>query len=133
MRMHSVPSNVSPQWAAPSLGFERATTDWRKVVDDPEVEVVANLASTDAHAEPCIAALAAGKAVLCEKPLASDTNEALAMRAAATAAAAPAACGFNYRYVPAVRLAQEIISAGRIGPIFPLPGPHPPELGPAPT
>jgi predicted dehydrogenase len=103
--------------AAASLGFEKATTDWRKVVDDPEVEVVANLASTDAHAEPCIAALASGKAVLCEKPLASDTNEALAMRAAAAAAAVPAVCGYNYRYVPAVRLAQEIISAGRIGSI----------------
>src|ERR671918_82855 len=126
-------TRVKVSAAAASLGFEKATSDWRKVVDDPEVEVVANLASTDAHAEPCIAALAAGKAVLCEKPLASDTNEALAMRAAAASAAVPAACGYNYRYVPAVRLAQEIISAGRIGPISHLRAAYLQDWGASPT
>jgi predicted dehydrogenase len=100
-----------------ALGFERATTDWPEVVDDPDVNVVVNLASTDAHADPCISALAAGKAVLCEKPLAGDAGTARAMRHAAASSARPAACGFNYRFVPAVRLAREIISSGRIGEI----------------
>lgn len=103
--------------AARALGFDKATTEWRKVVDDPAVDVVANLASTIAHAAPCTAALAAGKPVLCEKPLGADTRDAREMRDAAAAAAVPAACGYNYRYVPAVRLAREVISSGRIGTI----------------
>ncbi|MFN2489238.1 MAG: Gfo/Idh/MocA family protein [Actinomycetota bacterium] len=103
--------------ARTALGFERATTDWSEVVDDPEVNVVVNLAPTDAHAAPCISALGAGKAVLCEKPLAGDRDAARAMRDAAASSSHPAACGFNYRFVPAVRLAREVISSGRIGEI----------------
>jgi predicted dehydrogenase len=103
--------------ARTALGFERAATEWAEIVDDPEVNVVVNLASTDAHAAPCIRALEAGKAVLCEKPLAGDVGSARAMRDAAAASGRPAVCGFNYRFVPAVRLAREIISSGRIGEI----------------
>ncbi|CAN5517245.1 Gfo/Idh/MocA family oxidoreductase [soil metagenome] len=103
--------------AGAALGFERATTAWPEVVNDPEVNVVANLASTDAHAPPCISALAAGKAVLCEKPLAGDPDSARAMRDAAASSSSPAVCGFNYRFVPAVRLAREVIASGRIGEI----------------
>jgi predicted dehydrogenase len=101
--------------ARTALGFERATTDWPEVVDDPEVSVVVNLAPTDAHAVPCISALNSGKAVLCEKPLAGDVDAARAMRDAAASSVRPAVCGFNYRFVPAVRLAREIISSGSIG------------------
>jgi predicted dehydrogenase len=103
--------------ARTALGFERATTDWPEVVDDSAVDVVVNLASTDVHAAPCISALGAGKAVLCEKPLAGDVGSARAMRDAAASSGRLAACGFNYRFVPAVRLAREIISSGRIGEI----------------
>jgi len=101
--------------AGSALGFSKATTDWRAVVEDPDVDVVLNLASTDAHAAPCISALAAGKAVLCEKPLAGDAEAARAMRDAAATSLRPAVCGFNYRFVPAIRLAREIIASGGIG------------------
>ena len=107
--------NVSA--ARTALGFEKVATDWPEVVDDPEVNVVVNVAPTDAHAAPCITALGAGKAVLCEKPLAGDADAAGAMRDAARSSMRPAACSFNYRFVPAVRLAREVISSGRIGEI----------------
>jgi predicted dehydrogenase len=101
--------------AATALGFERATTDWAEVVSDSEVTVVANLGPTGAHSDPCIAALSAGKAVLCEKPLAGDPRAARAMRDAARMSSCPAACGFNYRFVPALRLARDVVASGRIG------------------
>jgi predicted dehydrogenase len=103
--------------AAAALGFEKATTDWHEVVDDPDVEIVANLASTEAHMDPCLAAVAIGKALLCEKPLGTGADQARTMRDAASSAPQPAACGYNYRFVPAVRLAREVISSGRIGEI----------------
>ena len=100
---------------ARELGFERWTTDWRDVVDDPAVDVVANVAANEAHAAPSIAALEAGKPVLCEKPLAVDAAEARAMAEAAERAAVTNACGFNYRYVPAVRLMRDLVAGGRLG------------------
>ncbi len=101
--------------AAAQLGFERHTTDWRTVVDDPDVDVVANLASNDMHLSPSVAALELGKSVLCEKPLASTVEEAERMVAAADASSGLAVCGYNYRFVPAVRLARDLVTAGRLG------------------
>jgi predicted dehydrogenase len=103
--------------AARHLGFERHGTDWRSVVDDPDVDVVAVLAGNDIHAEPSIAALELGKSVFCEKPLASSVAEAERMAAAAQASPALALCGYNYRFVPALRLARELITSGRLGPL----------------
>jgi predicted dehydrogenase len=100
---------------ANELGFERWTTRWEEVVDHPEVEVVANLASNDVHAPASIAALELGKPVLCEKPLARDAAEAKRMLIAARATGAAHCCGFNYRFVPAVRLARQIVASGRLG------------------
>ena len=100
---------------ARELGFERWTTDWEELVDDPDVDVVATLTAAEGHAEPTIAALERGKAVLCEKPLATGLGEARAMLAAAEESGATTATGFNYRYVPAVALARELIAAGRLG------------------
>jgi predicted dehydrogenase len=100
---------------ARELGFERWTTRWEEVVADPEVDVVANVASNEAHAAPSIAALERGKAVLCEKPLGVDAREARAMLDAAERAGATHACGFNYRYVPAMRLARDLVRTGRLG------------------
>jgi len=98
------------------LGFERHTTDWRSVVEDPAVQVVANLAANDIHPEPSIAALQLGKSVLCEKPLASSVADAERMAAAARAApGCLAVCGFNYRFVPALRLARDLVTSGRLG------------------
>jgi predicted dehydrogenase len=103
--------------AARALGFARWTRRWEDVVEDPEVEVVANLAATHVHAEPSVAALALDKPVLCEKPLGRDARESATMCVAATASGTPNACGFNYRFVPAVRLARDLIASGQLGAI----------------
>ena len=99
--------------AADRLGFARTATDWRDVVD--EVDVFYNLGPNHVHPEPTIAALAAGTPVLCEKPLAPDLDGAERMAAAAAEAAVPTATAFNYRYVPAIQYAKELIEAGEIG------------------
>ncbi len=101
--------------AARELGFERWTTSWEELVDDPEVDVVANLNAVEGHAGPSLAALAVGKPVLCEKPLGATLDEARALRDAAEDAGVANAVGFNYRYVPAVALAKETVDAGRLG------------------
>lgn len=100
---------------AGDLGIDRFTTDWREIVDDPKVDVVAVLLGETAHREATEAAVALGKPVLCEKPLGRDRFEAGEMRAAASQAGVHAAVGFNYRYMPAMRLAREIVDSGRLG------------------
>src|SRR5512138_3851665 len=65
--------------AARRYGFAYGATDWGKVVEDPQVQLVINAAPNDAHAEPCLAAAALGKHVLCEKPMARDAAEARRM------------------------------------------------------
>jgi len=100
------------------IGVEAFTTDWRELVEDPTVHVVANLTAVAGHRAPTEAALALGKPVLCEKPLGVDRLEARALADAAAAVATTgvqAACGFNYRYLPAMRLAREIVLSGRLG------------------
>ncbi len=100
---------------AGELGFERSTTDWRDVVEDDGVDVVANVAANEVHAAPSIAALELGKGVLCEKPLGVDAAEALEMAQTAERAGVTSACGFNYRYVPAVRLLRELVASEALG------------------
>src|SRR5918996_359064 len=85
--------------AARELGFARRTTSVDELLDDPEVDVVANLTAAGGHAEPTIAALRRGKPVLCEKPLGVNAEEAATMLDAAESAGVTAATGFNYRYV----------------------------------
>ena len=99
--------------AADRLGFESTATDWRDVVDT--VDIFYNLGPNHLHAEPSIAALAAGTHVLCEKPLATTLEAAERMRDAARDADAVAGCGFNYRFVPAIRYARELIADGELG------------------
>jgi predicted dehydrogenase len=101
--------------AADELGFARTATDWRDVVDD--VDVFYNLGPNHVHAEPSIAALEAGTPVLCEKPLAPRLDEARQMTDAAREADVPTACAFNYRFVPAIQYAKELIDAGELGEI----------------
>jgi len=104
--------------AAWRYGYEKAVTDWRDLVDDPEVQVFDNGAPNNLHAEPCIAAARAGKHIICEKPLARDAAEAKRMLEAAQAAGVVHMCAFNYRFVPALKLARDIITAGRLGRIY---------------
>ncbi|MGV9312381.1 Gfo/Idh/MocA family protein [Streptomyces sp. NPDC003691] len=104
--------------AATRHGWAAAETDWRDLIARDDVQLVDICTPGDSHAEIAIAALAAGKHVLCEKPLANSVAEAEAMAAAAEAAAARgqlAMVGFNYRRVPAVAHARALIAAGRLG------------------
>ncbi len=104
--------------AARRLGAERWTADWRALLDDADVQVVINAGPNGIHAEPSIAALRAGRAVLCEKPLARTAAEAVPMVRAAEEARAVAMTGFNYRFVPAVLLARRLILDGALGRVY---------------
>ena len=104
--------------AAAKLGWESHTTDWRALVERDDIDLVDICTPGDTHAEIALAALAAGKHVLCEKPLANTVAEAREMAAAAAEAnshGVRAMCGFNYRRVPAVELMRRMVAAGRIG------------------
>ncbi len=101
--------------AADRFGFESTATDWREVVDD--VDVFYNLGPNHVHAEPSIAALEAGTPVFCEKPLAPTLETAREMTDAARRAGVPAGCAFNYRFVPAIQYAKELLEAGELGEI----------------
>jgi len=101
--------------AVDRLGFERYATDWRDVVGD--VDVFYDLAPNFLHVEPTIAALEAGTHVLCEKPLAPTLDGAREMRDAASESDAVAACAFNYRFVPAIQYARDLIAEGELGDI----------------
>ena len=106
------------QRAAARYGFEEYCTDWRDVVEDQRVDVFDNCAPDPLHPEPCIAALESGKHVICEKPLAVSVDDARQMRNAANKAPGKAMCVFNYRFFPAVRLARDLIAAGRLGKLY---------------
>lgn len=102
------------------FGWRRAETDWRAVVADPDIDVIDICTPGDSHAEIAIAALEAGKHVLCEKPLANTVEEAEAMTAAAERAAERgirSMVGFSYRRVPAIGLARRLVQDGRLGEI----------------
>jgi predicted dehydrogenase len=103
--------------AAARYGFATHYTDWRRLVADPAVELLDNGGSNDVHAAPCIAAAEAGKHLLCEKPMARDATEAKRMLAAARRAGIKHMVAFNYRFVPAIHLAHDLIREGRLGEI----------------
>ncbi len=103
---------------AAQLGFAEWTADWRELVADERIDLLDNCAPDPLHAEPCIAALERGKHVICEKPLALTVEEARRMRDAARASSGKAMCVFNYRFLPAVRLARDLIEAGEIGRVY---------------
>ncbi len=104
--------------AAGRLGWMAAETDWHDLIGRADVQLVDICTPGDRHAEIAIAALDAGQHVLCEKPLANTVEEAEAMVAAARRAAARGVrsmVGFNYRRVPALALARQLVAGGRIG------------------
>jgi predicted dehydrogenase len=106
--------------AARQMGWQEASTDWRAVVERPDIDIVDICTPGDSHEEIALAALAAGKHVLCEKPLANTVPEAERMAAAAREAAARgivSMCGFSYRRTPAVALMQQIVAEGVLGDI----------------
>ncbi len=106
--------------SAQKWGWAETSTDWREVIARDDIDVIDIVTPGDTHAEIAIAALEAGKHVLCEKPLANSVAEAEAMTAAADRAAAGgtrAMVGFTYRRVPAATFARDLVAAGRIGEI----------------
>ena len=103
--------------AATRYGYQRYTTDWRDLVEDEQIDVFDNVASDSAHLEPTLAAVNAGKHVVCEKPLASTARDAQRLYDAAEAAGVKHLVGFNYRFFPAVRLGWELVQHGDIGPL----------------
>ena len=108
-------SNV--QAAAARYGWDEAATDWKAVVRRPDVELVDISAPGHLHAEIAIEAARAGKAVFCEKPLANTVAEARRMLAAVEKAGVVHMICHNYRRVPAVMLARQLIAAGKLGDI----------------
>jgi predicted dehydrogenase len=103
--------------AAGRYGFERHHVDWREVVADDSVQLFDNCGPNSVHIEPSIAAAESGKHVLCEKPLGRTADESHEAWRRVDAAGVKHMCAFNYRFVPAVRLARELIAAGELGEI----------------
>src|SRR6185312_314110 len=103
--------------AAKRYGYTYATTDWHDLVADDRIGVFDNGGPNALHAEPTIAAAQAGKHVVCEKPLGRDADESFEIWRQVAATGVKHLCAFNYRFVPAVRLARELIDGGELGEI----------------
>src|SRR5215212_3265333 len=106
------------QEAARRYGYERSYTDWREMLQDPDVQLFDNAGPNDAHAEPCIAAAQAGKHILCEKPLARTAAECKPMLEAVQKAGVKHMVAFNYRFVPAIRQIRQLVESGALGQIY---------------
>lgn len=134
--LRSIPFAIDPPPAIPRLiavcgrdetalnamarryGYETTYTNWRDMLEDDRIALFDNGGPNDTHAEPCILAAEAGKHVFCEKPLARTAEEAKAMLDAVTKAGVKHGVAFNYRFVPAIRLARQIIESGALGHIY---------------
>src|SRR5437016_1808184 len=103
--------------AAQRYGYDYATTDWRDLVADERIGLFDNGGPNSLHAEPTVAAAEAGKHVLCEKPLGRTADESYDVWRRVAATGVKHLCGFNYRFVPAVRLARDLVEEGRLGEI----------------
>jgi predicted dehydrogenase len=114
-------ADADPQRArqcARSWGFETAHSDWQQLIDDPNVQLIAITTPNHLHFPMAMAALAAGKPVYCEKPLAVSLEQAERMRQAAKAAGVVTRVGYNYQHNPIIRLAREMIQRGELGQII---------------
>ncbi len=101
--------------AREKLGWDKASTDWRQVINDPDIDIVDICTPNDSHAEIAIAAAKAGKHILCEKPLALDVAQAETMVAAVEKAGVVNMVCHNYRRIPAIALAKKMIESGELG------------------
>ena len=104
--------------AATRFGYEKYFTDWRALVEDPNVQLVDNGGPNDLHAEPSILAAQLGKHILCEKPLGRTAEESKAMLDAVNKAGVKHMAAFNYRFVPAIRQIRNLIDSGAMGQIY---------------
>ncbi len=105
--------SFAEQW-----GFESVETDWKKLVQRKDIDAIDICTPNDTHAEIAIAAAEAGKMVLCEKPLARDLAESQKMVDAIEKAGVKNTVWYNYRRIPAVTLAKQLIDSGKLGKIF---------------
>jgi predicted dehydrogenase len=103
--------------ATRAYGFEAAYADWHDLVEHPDVDVVSVCGPNFVHREVAVAAAEAGKHIWVEKPAGRHSADTAAIAAAVEAAGVRSAVGFNYRNAPAVELARELVSTGRIGPV----------------
>jgi myo-inositol 2-dehydrogenase/D-chiro-inositol 1-dehydrogenase len=103
---------------AANWGYENVETDWRKMVESPEIDLVDIASPNDTHLEIAVAAAAARKIVMCEKPLGRNAAESEKMVGAVESAGVANMVWYNYRRVPAVMLAKQLIDEGRLGRIF---------------
>ena len=103
---------------AANWGYQSYETDWRKLIDRKDIDVIDIASPNDTHKEIAIAAAQAGKMVMCEKPLGRTADEATAMVAAVEAANVPNTVWYNYRRVPAVYLIKELLDEGKFGRVF---------------
>ena len=104
--------------AATRYGYRAYATDWQDVIADDRVEIFDNVGPDAVHVEPTLAAIEAGKHVVCEKPLASSAADALRLYEAAEHAGVKHLTCFNYRFFPAVRLAWELVHEGELGELY---------------
>jgi predicted dehydrogenase len=119
LELHTIAdvNDLAATKAAAALGFSRATEEWRSLVADPDIDVVNITAPNALHKEMALAAIAAGKHVYCEKPLAPLAADAREMTDAAERAGVKTQVGFNYLCNPMLSLAREMIAAGDLGEI----------------
>jgi myo-inositol 2-dehydrogenase/D-chiro-inositol 1-dehydrogenase len=103
---------------AANWGYESIETDWRRMVESPEIDLVDIASPNDTHLEIAVAAARAGKMVMCEKPLGRNAAESERMVKAVEEAGVANMVWYNYRRVPAVMLAKQLIDEGRLGKIF---------------
>ena len=101
--------------AVGSYGYARGSADWRRVVDDPAIDLVVIAAPNALHLELIEAAAEAGKAVFCEKPVGGTPRETARAERAVRRAGVISGVGYNYRWAPLIRYAAELVSAGRLG------------------
>jgi len=104
--------------AARRYGYEKYYTDWRQMIADPDVQLFDNGGPGNMHAEPTIAAAQAGKHVICEKPLSRTAAEGYEMWQAVAKTGVKHMVAHNYRFVPAIRLAYDLINSGKLGRIY---------------
>lgn len=106
------------QACATAWGFEQAHSDWQQLIDDPKVNLIAITTPNHLHYPMAMAAIAAGKPLYCEKPLAVSLEQANAMHLAAKAAGVVTRVGYNYQHNPIIGLARELIRNGDLGEII---------------
>ncbi len=104
--------------AAHQLGWKTTETDWRRVVEDPSIDIIDVSTPGDSHMEIAVAAAQAGKIVFCEKPIGNTLAEAQAIYDAVKKSGKPSLIFHNYRKAPAVALAKQMIKSGKLGEIY---------------